>query len=102
MKMMPGVGLLELLVKTPLIVIKESTDMVFSPGLMFENVDSYLKQFLNQLDAFRIWGMVVMGFGFAKLYNKPTSTGMFAVGIPWLIMVSLGAALIQANSRVIG
>jgi len=102
MNMIPGVGFLELLIKTPLIVIKESTDMVFSPGLMFENVDSFLKQFLNQLDVFRIWGMVLMGFGFSRLYNKPTATGMIAVGIPWLIMVSLGAALLQANARVMG
>ncbi len=102
MNMMPGVGLLELMVKAPLIAIKESTDVAFSPGLLFDSVDTYLKQFLNQLDAFRLWGMVVMGFGFAKLYNKPTGTGMAAVGLPWLIMVSLGAALIQANARAMG
>ena len=101
MNMIPGVGTLELMVKTPLIVIKESTDMLFSPGLIFEDIDSFFKQFLNQLDVFRIWGMVVMGFGFAKLYNKSTTMGLIAVGIPWLILVSLGAALIQANSVVI-
>ncbi|MEA3286579.1 MAG: YIP1 family protein [Candidatus Marinimicrobia bacterium] len=102
MNMIPGVGTLELLVKTPLIMIKESTDMIFSPGLIFDDIDSFFKQFLNQLDIFRIWGMVVMGFGFAKLYNKPTATGMIAVGIPWLILVSLGAALLQANSVGMG
>lgn len=102
MNMVPGVGTLELLIKTPLIVIKESTDMLFSPGLIFEDIDSFFKQFLNQLDVFRIWGMIVMGFGFAKLYNKSTATAMIAVGIPWLILVSIGAALMQTSSLVVG
>ena len=102
MNMIPGVGTLELMIKTPLIVIKESTDLLFSPGLIFEEIDSFLKQLLNQLDIFRIWGMIVMGFGFAKLYNKSTVSAMIAVGIPWLILVSIGAALMQANSLVIG
>ena len=102
MNMAPGVGTLELLVKAPLIAIKESTDMIFSPGLIFEEIDTYLKHFLNQLDVFRIWGMVVMGFGFAKLYNKPTSSGIVAVGMPWLILVAIGAALVKANSLMMG
>ncbi len=102
MNMISGVGTLELLIKTPLIVMRESTDMLFSPGLIFEDIDSFFKQFLNQLDVFRLWGVAVMGFGFAKLYNKPTATGMIAVGIPWLILVSIGAALMKANSMIAG
>jgi len=102
MNMIPGVGTLELLVKTPLIVIKESTNLLFSPGLMFEDIDTFLKQFLNQLDIFRIWGMVVMGFGFSKLYHKSTATGIVSVALPWLILVSIGAALLQANALALG
>jgi len=102
MNMAPGIGTLELLIKTPLIVIKESTDMILSPGLLFEEIDSYLAYFLNQLDVFRIWGMVVMGFGFAKLYNKPSSSGIIAVAMPWLILVAIGAALVKANSFMMG
>ncbi|NQV15664.1 YIP1 family protein [bacterium] len=102
MNMIPGIGSLELMIKTPLIVIKESTDMLFSPGLMFDDVDSFLKQFLNQLDIFRVWGMVVMGFGFARLYNKSTATGIVSVALPWLILVSIGAALINANAVAAG
>ena len=102
MNMIPGVGTLELMVKTPLIIMKESTNLVLSPGLIFDETDTFLKHFLNQLDIFRIWGMVVMGFGFAKLYNKPTATGIMAVGFPWLILVSIGAALMKANSVAMG
>ncbi len=102
MNMAPGIGTLELLIKTPLIVIKESTDMILSPGLLFDEIDSYLAYFLNQLDVFRIWGMVVMGFGFAKLYNKPSSSGIIAVAMPWLILVAIGAALVKANSLMMG
>jgi len=98
----PGSGTLELLVKAPLIVMKESTSLILSPGLLFEDIDSFLKQFLNELDIFRIWGMVVMGFGFAKLYNKPTATGIVTVALPWLIMISIGAALMGANRMVVG
>jgi hypothetical protein len=102
MNMIPGVGTLELIVKTPLIIMKESTSLVLSPGLLFDEVDTFIKHFINQLDIFRIWGMVVMGFGFAKLYNKPTATGIMAVVFPWLILVSIGAALIKANSVAMG
>jgi len=102
MNMIPGVGTLELMVKTPLIVIKGSTDLLFSPGLVFDNIDTFFKHFMNQLDVFRLWGVAVMGFGFAKLYNRSTATGMIAVGVPWLVLVSVGAALMQANSLVAG
>jgi len=102
MNSIPGVGTLELMVKAPLIIMKESTDLVLSPGLMFDELDTFLKQFINQFDIFRIWGMVVMGFGFAKLYNKPTATGIMAVGLPWLILISIGAALMKANSMAMG
>ena len=102
MNMIPGVGTIELMVKTPMIIMKESTSLVLSPGLIFDEIDTFLKHFLNQLDIFRIWGMVVMGFGFAKLYNKPTATGIMAVGFPWLILVSIGAALIKANTAAMG
>ena len=102
MNMMPGVGTLELLVKTPLIIMSESTDMVLSPGLLFDGIDSFPKQFLNQLDIFRLWGMVVMGFGFAKLYNKSTASGIIAVAFPWLTLVAIAAALIQANAKMMG
>lgn len=97
----PGSGTLELLIKAPLIVMKESTSLVLSPGLLFEEIDSFLKQFLNELDIFRVWGMIVMGFGFAKLYNKPTATGIITVALPWLIMISIGAALLGANRMVV-
>ena len=83
-------------------MIKESTSLALSPGLLFDEIDTFLKHFANQLDLFRVWGMVVMGFGFAKLYNKPTATGIMAVGFPWLILVSIGAALLKANSAFMG
>ena len=102
MNMLPGVGTLELMVKTPLIMIKESTRLALSPGRLFDEMDTFLQHFANQLDLFRVWGMVVMGFGFAKLYNKPTATGIMAVGFPWLILVSIGAALLKANSAFMG
>jgi len=102
MNMIPGVGTLELIIKTPLIIMRESTDMLFSPGLIFENIDSFAKQLLNQLDMFRLWAVAVMGFGFAKLYNRSSVAGMIAVGIPWLALVSIGAALMKANTMISG
>ena len=94
--MYPGIGFLEMAVKTPLIIARGATDITLSPGLLFDQVDSFIKQFINQLDVFRVWGMILMGFGFAKLYDKPTATGITMVGIPWLILVSISAALIQS------
>mgnify|MGYP002640217803 CR=1 FL=1 len=102
MNMIPGVGTLELLVKTPFIMMKESTNMLFSPGLLFDEIDSFIQNFLNQLDIFRIWGVIVLGFGFAKLYNKSTASGIITVTIPWLILVAIGAALAKANALAMG
>ncbi len=102
MNLTPGVGTLELIVKTPLIIVKESTNMFLSPGLIFDELDTFLKHFINQFDIFKIWGVIVMGFGFAKLYNKPTSTGIIAVSLPWLILVAIGGALMRANSLGMG
>jgi hypothetical protein len=91
--MAQGIGSLELIVKAPIIIIKEGTDVAFSAGLLFESLDSYIKVFLNQLDLFRIWSAVVLGFGFSRLYEKSTGTGIAAVSIVWLIMTAISSAL---------
>ena len=76
--------------------------MAFSPGLLFESLDSYVKIFLNQLDLFQIWATAVLGIGFARLYGKSTGTGVTAVGIVWLVMIALSSGLQYLNKAASG
>ena len=100
--MTQGIGSLETVIKAPFIIMKEGTDVVFSLGLLFESLDSFVKVFLNELDVFRIWSTVVLGIGFARLYNKSTGTGIVTVMIPWLIFIALGAAMMRLNGMAMG
>jgi len=100
--MQQGIGSLELLVKAPFIMMKESTDIVFSFGLLFEKIDSYVKVFLNQLDVFVLWSTAVLGIGFARLYDRKVGNGIAVVGITWLIFMSIGSALTYLNTVVNG
>lgn len=102
LNMLQGVGTLELLVKLPFILIKQGTDMSFSPGLLFESLDSYIKVFINQLDLFRLWSIAVLGIAFAKLYDKSLSTGISVVFIVWLIFTALAAGGIYMNQALVG
>ena len=101
LNMNPGVGTIELLVKTPMIIAKGSTNIMLSPGLLFDELDSFLKHFVNQFDLFRLWSVAIMGFGFAKLYDRSTAAGIVAVGLPWLIFTAVGAALQSSSGMTI-
>ncbi len=95
--MAQGIGSLEVIVKAPFIIMKESSALAFSPGLFFDKLDSFIKIFLNQLDLFQIWATAVLGIGFARLYGKSTGTGIVTVGIVWLILTAVGSGLIALN-----
>lgn len=93
MQMSEGIGALELLIKTPIIIAKESTQVLFSPGLFFDATNTFITRFLNQFDIFRLWSIVVLGIGFAKLYKKSFASGIGTVVALWLVLTALGAGL---------
>jgi len=93
MQMSEGIGSLELIIKTPLIMAKESTQILFSPGLFMDSTASFLGRFINQFDIFRLWSVIVLGIGFATLYKRSYATGVWTVGALWLALTALGAGL---------
>lgn len=93
LQMPEGIGVLETIVKTPLILAKHSSSVYLSPGLFMDNTTTFLGRFLNQLDIFRLWSVAVLGIGFAKVYRRPISTGIWTVGALWLVLTALGAGL---------
>ncbi|MCF7796397.1 MAG: hypothetical protein K9N11_01250 [Lentisphaeria bacterium] len=93
LQMPEGIGVLETIVKTPLILAKQSSSVYLSPGLFMENTTTFLGRFMNQLDVFRLWSVAVLGIGFAKIYRRPFSTGIWTVGTLWLVLTALGAGL---------
>lgn len=93
MQMPEGIGALELIVKTPIIMAKESTQVIFSPGLFLDATNTFITRFINQFDIFRLWSLVVLGIGFAKLYKRSYTTGVWTVGALWLVLTALGTGL---------
>lgn len=93
LQMPEGIGALEVIVKTPLILAKQSSNVYLSPGLFLESTTSFLGRFLNQMDIFRLWSVVVLGIGFARLYHRSFNTGIWTVGALWLVLTALGAGL---------
>ncbi len=100
--MSQGIGSLELILKAPLILIKEGTDVTFSLGLLFDSLDNWFKVFLNQIEVFRVWAVVVLGMGFARLYRKSMGTGIVSVSLVWLVLTAIGAFLMRLNGMAAG
>ncbi len=92
-QMPEGIGALEIIVKAPIILAKDTTHILFSPGLFMDVGNSFLSRFLNQFDLFRLWSVAVLGIGFAKLYKRSLSTGIWTVFAFWLIFTVMGTGL---------
>ena len=88
-----GIGILELIIKAPLILAKDSTQIILSPGLFLDSIKSFPARFINQFDIFRLWSVIVLGIGFATLYKRSYATGVWTVGALWLALTALGAGL---------
>lgn len=48
---------------------------------------------LSQIDLFRLWGMIVLGLGFAAAYKFSSKKGVTTALVVWGIFVVLGTAL---------
>ncbi len=86
------IALLGILVKTPLILAKNSVEAGLNFGLIFsaDMVGPKLNKFFNVIDIFGIWHFIIAGIGLAVLYKFSTKKGIGIAFIIWLLMTAVG------------
>jgi len=85
------IGIVAMIVRVPLIFIKENIRFSISPALLLptDAVDSILYVILSQLDFFLIWQLAVFAFGFATIYRFSVSKSYITIGTLWGIWIAL-------------
>ncbi len=83
------------IVKTPLILAKNSVEAGLNFGLIFtENmVGAKLHKFFGAFDIFGIWHFIVMGIGLAILYKFTVKKGISISFVIWLVMTVAGGII---------
>jgi len=85
------IGIASIIVRVPLIFIKEDIRVSLSPALLLSGdaIDTTLYTVLSQLDFFTIWMMAVFAYGFVTIYRFSVSKGYIAIGVLWSIWIAL-------------
>lgn len=91
------VSILEFVVKIPLMYYKWSIEVYTGLGLLgIGEQGSFIYYFLNGLDIFGAWRIILLGIGASILYHKKAGGFIIALFIYWIIQItivsSLGAA----------
>lgn len=83
------VMLLGMIIKIPLILARQTTQINLSPAVFFspEQVGQAIFNFIQSFDIFNIWFIVVFGIGFAVIYAFSKPKGIISVFIAWLLYV---------------
>jgi len=82
-----------LLITAPMIAMKDTIYISLGPAafLSDQSYNSVAYAVLNQFDIFGIWGLIVLGFGFSRVFNLSTAKGMaIAFVIGGLIIFAAG------------
>jgi hypothetical protein len=89
------------IVKTPLIVIKESMNVSLSPAMLLsgEALGTWYYSLLSKLDFFTIWFLIVFAIGFSVIYRFSRAKAFTAIGITWGIWVAISVILRDVFSR---
>jgi hypothetical protein len=90
------IGIVEWLVKLPVMLAEGRLEVFFGPALLLEDHDPgrFLDAFLGQLDLFTIWKAAVMAIGVAVVHRLKRRGPAFALvfGL-WLLWALISAAL---------
>ncbi len=80
---------LGLIIKTPLILARQTVDVNLSPAVFFspEHIGQAMFNFLQSFDILTIWFLIVFGIGFAIIYSFSKPKGMISVITVWLVYV---------------
>lgn len=88
------IGVVAIIVKTPLILLKENIKISISPALLLpgDAVDSTLFNILSQFDFFLIWQLAVFAYGFSIIYRFSTTKSYLTIGLMWAIWIVIAVA----------
>jgi hypothetical protein len=83
------IGVLAIIIKTPLVFLKQNMQIAISPALLLpgDSIDSTLYIILSQFDFFTIWQLAVFAFGFGMIYKFSNAKSYIAVGALWAIWI---------------
>lgn len=81
--------ILGLIIKTPLILARQTVEVNLSPAVFFspEHIGQAMFNFLQSFDILTIWFLIVFGIGFAIIYSFSKPKGIISVITVWLVYV---------------
>jgi hypothetical protein len=85
------VAIPEVIIKTPLIMAKESVKVYLSLASLFPASESntLLFKLADAVDIFRIWNIVLWGIGMAVIYKMPRQKATVAVSVLYLLWIAV-------------
>lgn len=87
-------SILELAVKTPLMLSKWSVEVYTGLGLLgIGEQGGFLHSFLAGFDIFALWRIILIAIGMGILYDKETKTFLGALLVYWILQIAVIAGL---------
>jgi hypothetical protein len=87
-------SILEMAVKTPLMLSKWSVDVYTGLGLLgIGEQGGFLHSFLTGFDIFALWRIILIAIGMGILYEKETKTFLWALLGYWILQISIIAGI---------
>ena len=83
------IGVLDMLIRLPLVLVKESAEIQFNLTLFLPDEQSGTLTYMaaQSLGVFTIWHFVVLAIGFSVIYRFSIQKAGFAMGALWLLTV---------------
>jgi hypothetical protein len=87
-------SILELAVKTPLMLSKWSVEVYTGLGLLgIGERGEFLHGFLAGFDIFALWRIILIAIGMGILYEKETKTFVWALLVYWIVQIAVIAGI---------
>jgi len=92
-----GVGLVSLLIKTPLILSKGTMNIQTSPAVLLseEIKESFIYRLLAKFDIFTIWQIALISVGLGVIYKFTTKKAATMVVSFWILWILISLALVS-------
>jgi hypothetical protein len=89
------VGVVESLVKVPLMLAKGEPEVFFGPAALLpaDMATGFAFRFVGQLDLFALWKVALFALGLAIVHRLRFGRTLATVGALWLVWAMVGAAL---------
>ncbi len=82
---------LSAIIKTPLVIIKESLNISLSPAMLLpgDALGTKLYVLLSKFDFFTIWFLIIFAIGFGMIYKFSKARAFATIGITWGVWIAL-------------